>query len=108
MEVKTTLMKRATRRFLTSAALMIALMFATVSAFAADTPFEPAGKNTVTKQDVSQTTAPATVIDATTTDTRFIGYAERCTASVERLDVNWNNVRLPEAPSQEIGHVPLY
>lgn len=99
-------MRRATRRFATAALLTFCLMFATAFAFAGTTTYQPAGKTKVTKQTAS-TVAPAIIADAATSETRFIGYAERCTASVERLDVNWSMARLPEGPARAIGHVPL-
>lgn len=100
-------MRRATKRFLVASMLTIALVFATVPAFAGVTQSDSDENTKISKQDVSQTTAPAIVGHVIATDTRFIGYATRCTASVERLDVNWGTVHLPDAPVSEIGHVPL-
>ena len=101
-------MKRATRRFIVASALIMALMFATVPTFAAYAPSDSDSNTNIVKQDVSQTMAPAVVGHVIANEARPIGYATRCTATVERLDVNWDRVRLPDAPAMEIGHVPLY
>ncbi len=110
MEVKRT-MNRIKTLFFSIVLLACALVCAAASAKASPAP--RVERDTATKSPITlaMDTASADAIKPTPVienQTAVGNYANRVTETVERLDVAGNSVRLPEAPSFEIPHVPRY
>ena len=93
--------------------LLLSFVFALsvfcVASFAASPIIEQPSASAKKVSDLSDN-ATTTVVDiapAINEETRYGNYPSRCTATVERLDVNRNEMRIPTAPAQTVDHVPI-
>lgn len=91
--------------------LACALVFTGTAVSASPAPF--AERDTATKSSITLTmdNASADAIKSTPVvenQTAIGNYANRVTETVERKSLAGDTVRLPEAPSFEIPHVPRY
>ena len=90
---------------LSLAFLVIAFIFATAPATASTYERDDSAKSSTTQQ--SAATVNAAIVHVIVEQLAVANYAERVTATVERKSLAGDIVRIPEAPSFRIGHVPL-
>jgi len=92
--------------------LLLSFVFALsvfcVASFAASPIIEQPTASAQKVSDLSDNaTATVAAVPAINEETRYGNYATRCTATVERLDANRNQLRIPVAPTRKVDHVPI-